>query len=54
MRYHCHFCGKSVTSELPNDAVIRAALVCPECLEEGKILFQTEPVQLKLPFEVKK
>lgn len=32
MRYHCHFCGKSVSSELPSDAVIRATLICPECL----------------------
>ena len=33
MRYHCHFCQKSVTSDLPNEAVIRATLICPECLE---------------------
>lgn len=32
MRYHCQFCGKSVTSELNDDAVIRATLICPECL----------------------
>ena len=35
MRYHCQFCGKSVTSELPDDAVIRAVLICPECLEHA-------------------
>ena len=35
MRYHCHMCGESVTSELPEDAVIRAALICPECLQNG-------------------
>lgn len=28
-------CAKSVTSELPEDAVIRAALICPECLQVG-------------------
>ena len=33
MRYRCHYCGKSVTSELPDTAVIRATLICPECLE---------------------
>lgn len=35
MRYLCWFCGKSVTSELPDDSVIRATLICPECLELG-------------------
>ena len=39
VRYHCHFCGKSVTSELPDDAVVRAILVCPECIEAKRILF---------------
>jgi DNA-directed RNA polymerase subunit RPC12/RpoP len=39
MRYHCYECGKSVTSELPDDAVIRAVLICPECIEAGKIIF---------------
>jgi hypothetical protein len=35
MRYSCHFCHKSVSSELPDDSVIRATLICPECLELG-------------------
>lgn len=35
MRYHCHYCGKSVTSLLPEDAVIRATLICPECLQRA-------------------
>jgi DNA-directed RNA polymerase subunit RPC12/RpoP len=38
MRYHCYFCGKSVTTELPDDSVIRAVLVCPECIEAKRIL----------------
>jgi hypothetical protein len=33
VRVLCYFCGKSVTSELPDDSVIRATLICPECLE---------------------
>jgi DNA-directed RNA polymerase subunit RPC12/RpoP len=36
MRYFCYFCGKSVSSELPDDSVIRALLVCPECIEKGE------------------
>ena len=39
MRYPCYFCGKSVTSELPEDSVIRAILVCPECIEAKKLFF---------------
>jgi hypothetical protein len=42
MRYPCYFCFKSVTSELPDDCVIRAALVCPECLIEGRIVFKED------------
>jgi len=38
MRYFCYFCGKSVSSELPEESVIRAILVCPECIEAKRIL----------------
>lgn len=40
MRYQCYICGKSVTSELPNDATIRAILICPECIEKQEIIFK--------------
>lgn len=33
MRYCCMFCQKAVSSELPEDALVRASLICPECLE---------------------
>jgi DNA-directed RNA polymerase subunit RPC12/RpoP len=46
MRYHCQFCGKSVTSELPDDSVIRSILVCPECIEAGRIVIP-EPDEAK-------
>jgi hypothetical protein len=39
MRYPCHHCGKSVSSELPDDSVIRAMLTCPECIQIGKVMF---------------
>jgi hypothetical protein len=32
MRYPCFTCGKSVTTELPDTAIVRALLTCPECL----------------------
>ena len=52
MRYPCYFCGKSVTSELPHDSVIRALLVCPECMEKGEIVIvDKEPVQRRFDWE---
>jgi len=33
MRLPCYGCGKSVSSEVPEDTVVRAALFCPECIE---------------------
>ena len=44
MRYICHFCKKSVSSSLPDDAVIRALMVCPECIEAKRIIIP-EPVE---------
>jgi len=38
MRYHCHSCGKSVTSELPDHSIIRAVMFCPECIEENRVV----------------
>lgn len=35
MRLWCWYCHKSVSSELPGDAVFRAVAVCPECLEKS-------------------
>lgn len=39
MRYCCSFCGKSVSSELPDDSVIRGVIFCPECIQAKKVLF---------------
>jgi hypothetical protein len=39
MRYGCWCCHKSVSSELPDDSIIRAVLVCPECIEQGRVTF---------------
>lgn len=48
MRYTCYFCHKSVTSELPDDSVIRAVLVCPECIEAKKITITEEDASKKV------
>lgn len=35
MRLQCYFCGKSVSNEVPEETVVRAVLVCPECIYPG-------------------
>ena len=42
MRLYCATCQKSVSNELPDDTVVRALLVCPECIEKGKIIIPEE------------
>jgi hypothetical protein len=37
MRLTCYFCGKSVSTEVPDETNVRALLVCPECIESGKV-----------------
>lgn len=34
MRLTCTSCGKSVSTEVPEDTIVRAALECPECLQK--------------------
>jgi hypothetical protein len=36
MRFHCFYCHKPVTNELPEESGIRAIAVCPECIKSGK------------------
>lgn len=31
MKIRCFYCGKSVSSELSDDVVLRATVECPEC-----------------------
>jgi DNA-directed RNA polymerase subunit RPC12/RpoP len=42
MRYFCWTCKKSVTSELPDDSIIRAVLVCPECIEAKRVVIKED------------
>ena len=35
MRLFCFYCKKSVSTELPDDAIIRACPVCPECIAKN-------------------
>lgn len=43
MRLFCWVCGKSVSTEVPDDTVLRAICICPECIEAEKVdLFADE------------
>ena len=37
MRLLCTECGKSVSTEVPDATIVRAALKCPECIEAQDI-----------------
>jgi hypothetical protein len=32
MRLFCFMCGKSVSTEVPDETILRAICVCPECI----------------------
>jgi hypothetical protein len=38
MRLFCWICRKSVSNEVPDNTVLRAICICPECIEEKKIV----------------
>jgi len=33
-RIHCMKCGKSVSTPVPKDTIVRAWVECPECIEK--------------------
>jgi NAD-dependent SIR2 family protein deacetylase len=35
VRLRCHECGKSVSTDVADDTIVRAVLICPECLERA-------------------
>jgi len=39
MRLFCWCCHKSVSNELPDDTVLRAVAICPECIEQKRVVF---------------
>jgi hypothetical protein len=46
MRLFCWTCHKSVSNEVPDETVLRAICICPECIEAGKILFPEDSVHI--------
>lgn len=53
MKLQCTCCEKIVSNDVPDDVVIRAALICPECIETGVIVYPEpdtdEPTQPSRP-----
>jgi hypothetical protein len=50
MTLQCFLCEKSVSNEVPDETIIRAALICPECVDAGRVVFRlidVEPVKEK-------
>lgn len=35
MRITCSNCGKPVSTEVPDDTIVRAWVECPECVEKA-------------------
>jgi hypothetical protein len=33
MRIRCFHCGKSVSTEVPDETLLRAIAICPECCD---------------------
>lgn len=36
MRLTCYECGKSVSTEVSDDTIVRGLIICPECIEKSK------------------
>ncbi|HEY6415293.1 MAG TPA: hypothetical protein VIX41_03615 [Acidimicrobiales bacterium] len=54
MRIYCYFCGTSVSTEVPEETILRAVAVCPECIEAERILIPEsagEPAEPPAPTE---
>ncbi len=35
MRLHCSKCGKTVSTDVADETIVRAWIECPECIQEG-------------------
>ncbi len=46
MRLACYLCGKPVSSELDDDTVLRAIVICPECIAKRHIHLSEPPPQM--------
>lgn len=37
MKIRCNKCGKAVSTEVPNETIVRAYIECPECIEKEEL-----------------
>ena len=42
MRLHCNKCGESVSTEVPDNTILRGWIECPECIEKQPSLDEWE------------
>lgn len=47
MKFLCWCCRKPVSSDVLESVTIRAVLICPECIEEGKVIFKEDLEKLQ-------
>jgi len=50
MRLFCWTCAKSVSNDVPDDTVLRAVAICPECIEAKKVIFAGDEIQHEWEF----
>lgn len=48
-RIHCNQCGKSVSSEVPSDTIVRAWVECPECIAKSPDLESSKKEEQVIP-----
>jgi hypothetical protein len=50
MRLLCYGCNKSVSTEVPEETIIRAVMWCPECIErlaaDGRLNLDAPPPEV--------
>ncbi len=46
MRLHCSKCGKTVSTDVADETIVRAWIECPECIQEG-VSMEAEERMLK-------
>ena len=51
MRLFCWSCAKSVSNEVPDETVLRAVCICPECIEAKKVVFPEDTKEKKHQWE---
>lgn len=51
MKIRCMRCGTPVSSEVPDDTIIRAYVQCPECIEKERDMIESSQLRDKAILE---